>query len=126
MTPDEFQRIVTQDPSLCDTLARAARAAAPKQFSVITEAALVALMFPIVKYVLVHVGLPWLLELKRYSEVHRQKFHAWIDRRYREEGLDPDAAEAAGDALCRELEATTAADARAAWERMALLLRDES
>jgi len=125
MTPDEFQCIVTQDPNLCGTVERAARAASPKQFGVITEAAVVALMFPIVKYVLVHIGLPWLSELGRYSEVHRQKFHDWIDRRYREEGLDPDVAEAAGDALCRELEATTTADARAAWEQMANVLREE-
>jgi len=97
---------------------RASSAGGPKQFGVITEAAVVALMFPLVKYVLTHIGLPWLHELKRISELQRQKLHQWIDQRYREEGFDPDAAEAAGDALCDELQATTDAEARGAWQRL--------
>ena len=125
MTSDECQRLVTQDPNLSGPLERAARAAAKRQFSAITEVAVVALMFPIVNYVLLHIGLPWLSEVKRYSELYRQKFHAWIDSCYREKGLDPDAAEAAGEALCRELEVTTAADARASWERLASLVREK-
>jgi len=62
---------------------------------VVVEAAVVALMFPIVQYIVVQIGLPWLHELKRYSEVQRQKVHEWIDEQSRAEGLDPDAVEAA-------------------------------
>lgn len=62
-------------------------------------------------------------ELQRYSELQRQKFHEWTDRHYREEGFDPDTAEAAGEALCREREATTDAHARLGWERLAALVR---
>ena len=60
--------------------------------------------------------------MKRYSELQQQKFHAWIDDKYREEGFDPDAAEAAGDALLEELEQTTDTAARDAWERFTELI----
>ena len=80
---------------------------------------MVALMFPLVSYVLVHVGLPWLHAAKRFSDLQLAKVHRWIDERYREEGLDPDAAEAAADALCEELQSITDAEARGAWERLA-------
>ena len=125
MDRDQFQQHVFADPLLSEPIRRAASAGGPKQFGPMTEAAVVALMFPVVRYVLVHIGLPWLYELKRYSELQRLKVLGWIDERYAEEGLDPDAAEAAGDALCRQLEATTDADARSAWERLRDLFRGE-
>jgi len=102
---------------------RAASAGQPKRFGVITEAAVVALMFPLVKYVLTHVGLPWLHVGKRFSDLYLEKVHGWIDERCRQEGLDPAAVEAAADALCAELQSTTDADARAAWERLAELVQ---
>ncbi len=66
--------------------------------------------------------MPWLYEVKRFSELYRQKFHRWIDEQYRKQGFDPDAPEAAGDALCEELKKTTDAGARASWERLKDLL----
>ncbi len=126
MDRDQFLRIISNDPQLGDPINQAAKAGQSKQFSVITEAAVVALMFPIVNYLLTRIGLPWLYELKRYSELQRKKVHNWIDERYREEGFDPDAAEAASDALCEHLEQTTDAGARAAWERLAGLMKASS
>ena len=64
--------------------------------------------------------------MKRYSELQRQKLHQWIDKKYREEGFDPDAAEAAGDKLLDELEQTTDAAARDAWQRLTQLTGDGS
>jgi hypothetical protein len=49
----------------------------------------------------------------------------WVDKEYREHGLDPDLAERAGEALRRELETITDAGAQRSWERLAALLRQE-
>ena len=50
--------------------------------------------------------------------------HGWIDDKYRQEGFDLDAAEAAGDALLQELEQTTDEAARGAWQRFTQLMTD--
>jgi hypothetical protein len=123
MNRDEFAREVAADPNLSGPIGRAAGAARPGQYTVVVEGAAVVLMFPIVRYLLVHVGLPWLYELKRYSELQRERLHRWIDEQYRAEGFDPDAAEAASEALCDELERTTDLSARASWERLTELLK---
>ena len=123
MNRNEFATTIAADPNLSGPIERAGQAARPGQYTVVAEAAVVALMFPIVRYIVVQIGLPWLHELKRYSELQRQKVHQWIDERSRAEGLDPDAAEAASDALCRELEQTTSASARDSWQRLAELLK---
>ena len=70
-------------------------------------------------------GLPWLNELRRYSELHRRRFHDWIDANYRKHDLDPDAAEAAGEKLLDDLQAVTDADARKAWQRLADLMAQD-
>lgn len=123
MDREEFEQFVLGDAQLAGPIRRVASAGGPKTFGLITEAAVVALMFPLVKYVLTHIGLPWLHELKRISELKRQKLHRWIDERYRQEGFDPEAAEAAGDALCDELQSTTDAEARSAWQRLLELIQ---
>ncbi len=124
----EFAATIAADPNLKGPIERAGQSARPGQYSVVVESAVVALMFPIVQYIVVQIGLPWLYELKRYSELQRRKVHQWIDERSRAEGLDPDAAEAASEALCQELEETTGASARVSWEHLAELLsgKDEA
>ena len=122
MTPEEFQHIVMQDAALAQPLQRAAAAMQPGRM-VVTEVAAVALVFPVARFVLMHIGLPWLHEATRYSELWRTQFHDWIDRQYREHGLDPDRAEAAGERLREELENTTEAKARGAWERLVALVK---
>ena len=72
---EEFERIVFADPLLADPIRLAARAGRPAQLGVIPEPAVWALMFPIAYFVLRNIGLPWLHEIKRYSELHRQKLH---------------------------------------------------
>jgi len=70
-------------------------------------------------------GLPWLNELRRYSELHRRRFRDWIDANCRKHDLDPDAAEAAGNKLLDDLQAVTDADARQAWQRLADLMAQD-
>ncbi len=86
------------------------------------ELAMIALMFPVASFVITRIGLPWLYEAERYAELWRRKFHRWIDGEYERHNLDPDEAEAVGEALRRELQATSDTDARAAWERLANLM----
>ncbi|MDA1052865.1 MAG: hypothetical protein O3C40_20625, partial [Planctomycetota bacterium] len=121
MNREEFETIVLADPKLAEPI-RAAAGTTQRQYSVIAEAAVIALMFPVVKLLLTRIGLPWLAELGRYSELQRQRLHEWIDDKYREEDLDPEQAEAASDALIAHLGSTTDRTARSAWERLAALL----
>ncbi len=123
MDRDQFAAAIAADPNLKGPIERAGKTAQPPQFGMVAEAAVVALMFPIVRYIVVQIGLPWLYELKRYSELQRQKVHKWIDDRSPAEGLDAEAAEAASEALCKELEQTTDASARASWEHLAELMK---
>jgi hypothetical protein len=123
MNRDEFVREVAADPNLSGPIGRAAEAARAGQFTLVVEGAAVALAYPVVRYILVHIGLPWTYTLGRYSEYLRHKVQRWIDEQYRKGGFDPDAAEAASEALGAELERTTDASARASWERLAGLLK---
>lgn len=128
MTPNEFQQLVSQDPALASPLRNAAGSIQPRTrgtFGTPTELAAIALLFPVVSYIIKNFGLPWLHEAKRYSDLWRQKFHNWIDEQQRQHGLNPDEVEVAGQALVRELEAITDAGAQKAWERLAELLRKE-
>ena len=123
MTTEEFAPIIAADPHLSGPLELAARRAQRQQFSLIPEAAVMALLFPVARFILTQVGLPWLHEAQRFSELQRQRFGQWIDEQYRHYGFDPDEAEAAGNALCAELAQTTEQNARAAWERLTNLLQ---
>ena len=125
MNHEQFREVVFADPQLAEPLRQAAKAGQPQQFGLLADATVVALMFPIAKYILTSFALPWLHELKWYSELERQKVHQWIDEKYREEGFDPDAAEAASDALCDQLEQTTDANAHLPWERLASLFNEK-
>lgn len=127
MTKEEFERLISQDPALATPIHNAAAAISPprRAFGGATELAAIAVLFPVAVYVIKHIGLPWLYEAKRYSEVWRQKFHNWIDKQYRKQGFDPDTAEAVGEALRLELEKITDAGAKKSWEDFAELLRQE-
>ena len=119
MTHEEFEQLILADPQLADPILAAANASGHKKFSPLTEAALIAFMFPVLRYLLTRIGLPWLSEFGRYSELQRRRLHQWIDDRYRDEGFDPEQAEAVSDALIERLEATTDRSARDAWQALA-------
>ena len=75
---------------------------------------------PVVRYVVVEIGPPGLYEPGRYSDLWRQGFHDCLDAQAAKK-LDPDAAEAAGDALFGEAEKATDLSARTSRERPAIL-----
>jgi len=118
ITSTQFAKVLNDDPHLFVPVQLAAKSGRPAHYGVISGTAVDVLMFPIATYLLKHIGLPWLNELRRYSELQRRKLHEWIDTRYQEEGFDPDVAEASSAALCDELERITDASARASWERL--------
>lgn len=128
MTREEFEKLISEDPALAAPIRKGAAAihVARDTFGTPAELAAIAILFPVATFIVKEIGLPWLYEAKRYSELWRLKVHKWIDEQYRKHGLDPDAAEAASNALRRELEAITETKARKSWERFASLLRQKN
>ena len=112
MTADDFARFVSADPALAAPV-RSAAAAMPRSRKTFGAPAELGPLLPVVIFVVKGTGLPWLYEAKRYADIWRLKFHGWVDTQYRKHGLDPDAAEAAGEALRKELQAITNAGATA-------------
>lgn len=127
MTREEFEKLISDDPALTTPIRKAA-ADIPRSrqaFGTPTELTAIAILFPVVKYIVTDIGLPWLHEAKRYTELWRLKFHRWIDEQHQKHDLDPDTAEATGNALRRELETITETSAQKSWERFASLLSKE-
>ncbi len=119
MNTEEFQTFAAADPAILHTLRRAAQAMLGRSFSLGAEDALLLVaFFPIVRFVVSHVGLPWLHSAARYSELWRQRVDRWIDEQYQSQGFDADQAEAAAKALREELEKTTDKARRKAWEQL--------
>src|SRR5579872_5808117 len=126
VTSEEFQQIVSQDPALAGPVREGASAIRSQQYDFLTGAAAGALLYAVVRRIIMHVGLPWLSTAVHYSEMWRLKFDRWIDERCRAEGIDPDKAEAAGLALRKELEKIVDPKARASWERLAKQVAESS
>ncbi|MCP4701850.1 MAG: hypothetical protein GY862_34065 [Gammaproteobacteria bacterium] len=123
MNQTEFDAFMEQNQAVKIVLLESARASGGKQYSVSAgEAVLLVLMFPLARFILVEIGLPWLHEAKRYSELWRQRMHQWIDAEYEKQGFDPDRAEKAAEKLREKLESTTDTGTRALWEKLAKLL----
>ncbi len=113
-----------EQPAIQQSLQRAMGATRSQSYAIgIPEAVGLVVLYPLVRYLLVNIGLPWLATLKRYSEVQRQRVEAWIDEHADEHGMDPDAVEAASKKLLEELEQTTDMGAKQQWERLMELLK---
>ena len=125
MQSQAFEAFLSEHSEVLATLQRAAQAAPAKDFSTAIDMATLVLLFPLVRFLLMDIGLPWLVTLKRYSEVQRRRVEDWIDQHARSHGLDPDAIEAASRELMQELEQTKGADARTQWELLADRLKQE-
>ena len=97
MIPNEFKQLISGDPALATPPAQGSR-----------------------RHSAAHQG-----AASAAPASWRGKFHAWVDEQQRKHGLDPEATEATGEALVRELEAITDGAAQKAWERLAELLRKE-
>jgi hypothetical protein len=124
MQTQALYEYLKQNSSVRTTLQRALQAAPGRHYApdVIDIAALVAL-FPLVRYILIQIGLPWLSTLKRYSEAHRQRVDEWIDQQAISHDQDPDQIEAASRELMRELEQTNDVSAQKQWEKLKELLQ---
>jgi len=118
-----FQAFVTDNPAIDEALHQAAQAVPAKGFTLVTEAAALALLFPVASFILKEIGLPWLATLKKYSDVERRRVEDWIDRHAESHGLNPDEVEAASKALMKALERTTETKAQKQWERLTQLLK---
>lgn len=57
MNHEEFREVMVADPQLAEPLRQAAKAGQPQQFGIVLDAAVVALMFPIAKYILTSFAL---------------------------------------------------------------------
>jgi len=123
MQAQAFETFLAEHDQVRAGLERAARAAPAKDYGTVIDVAALVLLFPLVRFLLIDIGLPWLAALKRYSEVQRRRVEDWIDAEALSHGLDPDALEAASRALMQELEQTTGADARGQWQRLAERLK---
>ena len=125
MTPDEFQVFAEANPAVRAALQGAISATPSSSYTGLTEAAVLVLFFPLARYLLTEIGLPWLTSLKRYSDVQRQRVERWIDSEALGQGLDPDQVEAASKQLMEELEKSQDIGAQQQWERLAELLKQK-
>ena len=125
MTPDEFQAFAEANPAIRTALQGAISATPNRSYTGLTEATAIVLLFPLARFLLSEIGLPWLTTLKRYSEVQRQRVERWIDNEALGQGLNPDQVEAASKQLMEELEKSQNIGARQQWERLAELLKQK-
>lgn len=91
-----------------------------------TELAAIALLFPVVRCIVTQFAMPWLEAMKVYSDVHKARFIAWVEKNsYQRYGIKPRQAKAAGEALFEEIQRAADNGTCAAWERLAHLLTEE-
>lgn len=126
MTNTEFGQVVESDVHLAKPLRRVAGAIPGHQFSLLVDSAMLVALFPVVRFVLIRIGLPWLHTASRWSELKRLKVEQWLDEQYQTQGFDLQAAEVASNALCSELERITDAGAKASWQQLQLVLKAAS
>lgn len=123
MQAEEFQTFLFDHEVVRDALYQALATRPARGFGTVTDVAALVLLFPLIRFMLMEIGLPWLTTLKRYSELQRRQVEDWIDRQAESKGLNPEALEAASRKLIQELERTSEARARKQWERLRELLR---
>jgi hypothetical protein len=121
MTQQLLTPILEQELTVAKALKRAAVSAhtsATMDFGV-SEMILLSIVLPLTSYIVKEIGLPWLSEAQRYSELWRLKVDDWIAQQYHQNGLDQQQAQLASEELRKELETT---QDREAWERVLKLL----
>ena len=118
MEQNEFAERVQASEDLRKAISSAGQPLAPAQFGTPTELAVIALMFPMVKFLIQHIGLPWAYELSRYSELQRKKFSDWIDQQYTKQGVEASKALEASKRLIQQLEESTTEASREPWNQL--------
>jgi len=120
MTPEEFEQLVAQKSDVSQILNQVAVTANTSATMSLggTEIIFLSIVLPITHYIIKEIGLPWLSEVKNYSELWRSKVNLWIDEQYRKQGIDQNQAKIVGEELRKQLEATTDPQLRSSWERL--------
>jgi hypothetical protein len=120
MTPEEFEQLVAQKSDVSQILNQVAGTANTSATMSLggTEIIFLSIVLPITHYIIKEIGLPWLSEVKNYSELWRSKVNLWIDEQYRQQGIDQNQAKIVGEELRKQLEATTDPQLRSSWEKL--------
>lgn len=128
MNTNEFKEFILENPTIVTPLfntTNIAKSHTKGTFGTPLEIAAIIALLPLVSYVVNNIGLPWLYEAKRYSELWRTRFHKWVDNQHNQHDLDPSTLKTQGDALREELEKVTEKSAQKIWERLAELMKKE-
>jgi hypothetical protein len=126
MNRDEFKEWLDTQPAVWRQVKDSAANIPPNvlgESDHLDDDVIIALMFPVVSFVLREIGLPWKSEAKSYADLWRAKYRRWIDEQTDELDLHPYAVEAAGTELRRQLAATSDIDVRGSWEQLSNLLK---
>jgi hypothetical protein len=128
MTPSEFEQYVNANPALRASLQSVAADLKPRVRGVFTspmEIAGLALLFPLVSFIIKKIGLPWLISASKFSELWRLKFDNWVDEQVRKHGATPEQLTAAGEKIRTDLESLSNGDVKQVWEALAERLKKE-
>ncbi len=126
MTTQEFEQFVTAEPAVKRTVCAAGAEVPGPARGAIVEGALVVSMFPIVVFLIMHVGLPWAKTAASLSEALRERFERWLAGYCKRNKLTPpDMAFEKLQALVQRLQALTEGPAKEAWQRLEELLERE-
>lgn len=73
MQAEEFQTFLSDHEVVRDALHQALATRPARGFGTVTDVAALVLLFPLIRFMLMEIGLPWLTTLKRYSELSAAK-----------------------------------------------------
>jgi|GEM_PF-6321220 hypothetical protein len=121
-----FKQFIQRNPYVRQILQISAQNLPSKNYNILSETGLIVLLFPIVRFIIVQIGLPWANLQHRYSEAQRQQLEDWLDDYAEQHDLDPDNIETASTVLMQNLEKTHEIEAQAQWEQLLELLQTES
>lgn len=125
MTEAAFYNFIEREPLVREAIRRALAQPSRESFSLVTDVALMALVYPVISAIIHRIGLPWLDTARRYSELWRNRVDGKLDDEYRRRGIDPVQARRVADAIRQEWESTANLQARAVWERLAALIKKD-
>jgi hypothetical protein len=126
MTRQEFEQWLAGEPNIWNTIRESAGKIPPNTVGAegeLTDDVILAVMHPVVSFVLTEIGLPWRHEPREYADLWRQKFRSWLAAESDDLNLHPYAIESAGTELRGRLGDLSDKSERASWERLAEALK---
>jgi hypothetical protein len=52
------------------------------------EVAFLMLFFPVAKFIVSEIGMPWVIQAKRLSDLQIERLRSWIEQEYKRKGLE--------------------------------------